>query len=169
MMIQKETSADVQEICRLNDVVFGGPVEGTIVDAIRDRCSDALSLVAVEEAQIVGHIFFSPVAILGMNGIEAMGLGPMAVLPEYQRQGIGKALIKKGIQELEKAGCAVVVVLGHADYYPKFGFAPASQYGLKSQWEGIPDDVFMARFLNNEKMGRIGGIVRYRKEFEAAV
>jgi len=169
MMIRKETNTDIQDIRRLNDLVFAGPAEGTIVDAMRDRCPDALSLVAVEGTQIIGHIFFSPVAINGMNGIEAMGLGPMAVLPEYQRKGIGKALITKGIQKLEKAGCAVVVVLGHAGYYPKFGFAPASRYGLKSQWEGIPDDVFMVRFLNREKIGMIGGIVRYRKEFEAAV
>lgn len=167
-MIRKETSKDIQDIRRLNDLVFADPAEGAIVDAIRDRCPDALSLVAVEGAQIIGHIFFSPVAINGMNGIEAMGLGPMAVLPEYQRKGIGKALITKGIQELEKAGCAVVVVLGHPEYYPKFGFVPGSRYSLKSQWEGIPDNVFMARFLNSEKIGKIGGIVRYRKEFGEA-
>lgn len=169
MMIRNETKTDIQEIRRLNNLVFTGSVEGTIVDAIRDRCPDALSLVAVEGAQIIGHIFFSPVAINGMKVIEAMGLGPMAVLPEYQRKGIGKALITKGIQELGKAWCTVVVVLGHAEYYPKFGFAPASRYGLKSQWEEIPDDVFMVIILNIEKIGMIGGIVRYRTEFEAAV
>ncbi len=169
MMIRKEEKKDIQDIRSLTDLVFGGPVEGTIIDAIRENCPYALSLVAVKEAQIVGHIFFSPVAISGLDGIEAMGLGPMAVLPEYQRKGIGKALIEKGIRELPKAGCAVVVVLGHAEYYSKLGFAPASRYGLKSQWEGIPDDAFMVRFLNKEKMDGIGGIVRYRQEFEAAV
>ena len=104
-----------------------------------------------------------------MKGIEAMALGPMAVLSEYQRKGIGKALITKGIQELEKAGCAVVIVLGHAEYYPKFGFTPAGRYGFKCQWEGVPDDVFMVRFLNAGKFGKISGIVRYRKEFDAAM
>jgi putative acetyltransferase len=112
---------------------------------------------------------FSPVAINGMKGIEAMGLGPIAVLPEYQRKGIGNALIEKGIRELEKAGCAVVVVLGHAEYYPKFGLAPASRYGLKCQWEGIPDDVFMVRFLDRERIDKTNGIVRYRNEFDTAV
>jgi putative acetyltransferase len=125
--------------------------------------------VAVEGDKIIGHIFFSPVAINGMKGIEAMGLGPIAVLPEYQRKGIGNALIEKGIRELEKAGCAVVVVLGHAEYYSKFGFAPASRYGLKCQWEGILDDVFMVRFLDRERIGKTTGIVRYRNEFDTAV
>src|SRR4030042_1769787 len=169
MMIRKEASTDIQDIRRLNDLVFAGLVEGIIVDSIRDRCREALSLVAVHRDQIVGHIFFSPVAISGMNGIEAMGLGPMAVFPEYQRKGIGKALITRGIQELQKVGCAMVVVLGHAEYYPKFGFIPASRYNLKCQWEGIPDNVFMVKFLKSEKKGRLTGIVRYRKEFEAAV
>jgi len=169
MIIRKEATKDIQEIRRLNDLVFAGPLEGTIVDAIRGRCTDPLSLVAVDGDQIIGHIFFSPVAINGMKGIEAMGLGPMAVLPEYQRKGIGKALITKGIRELEKAGCVVVVVLGHADYYPRVGFAPASRYGLKCQWEEILDDVFMVRFLNRDRIGKTSGIVRYRKEFDAAV
>jgi putative acetyltransferase len=128
-----------------------------------------LSLVAVEGDRIIGHIFFSPVDISGMQGGEAMALGPMAVLPEYQRIGVGKALVTRGIQELEKVGCAVVVVLGHADYYPNFGFAPASRYDLKCPWEGVPDEVFMVRFLNSAKIASTRGIVRYRHEFDAAI
>jgi putative acetyltransferase len=149
--------------------VFAGPVEGTVVDALRESCPDALSLVAVEGDRILGHIFFSPVEIGGLSGVEAMGLGPMAVLPDFQRKGIGAALVAAGLRELEKSGCAVVVVLGHAGYYPRFGFVPASRFRLKSQWPGIPDDVFMARFLRNEKAGLVNGTVRYRKEFDAEV
>jgi putative acetyltransferase len=169
MIIRKELAKDIQEVRKLNDLAFGGPVEGAIVDAIRANCTDALSLVAVEGNRIIGHIFFSAVTINGIKDTGAMGLGPMAVLPEYQRKGIGKALVTRGIEELEKAGCTMVVVLGHAVYYPKFGFAPASRYGLKCQWEGVPDESFMVRFLNPEKHLTTGGLVRFRSEFDSAV
>ncbi len=168
MLIRAEIPADIPDIRRLNDLAFHGPVERSIVDALRERCPDVLSLVAVEGNRIVGHLFFSPVEINGMTGTEAMGLGPMAVLPKFQRKGIGKALINEGIRKLQQSGCAVVVVLGHTEYYPQFGFVPASQYGLKSQWDGIPADVFMVRFLNKEKIGLVSGIVRYQREFDAA-
>jgi putative acetyltransferase len=168
LLIRTEIPEDIPEIRRLNDLAFHGPVEGSIVDALRERCPDVLSLVAVEGGRIVGHLFFSPVTINGMTGNEAMGLGPMAVLPKFQRKGIGKALINEGIRKLEQSGCAVVVVLGHTEYYPQFGFVPASHYGLKSQWEGIPADVFMVRFLKKEKIGLVSGIVRYQPEFDTA-
>ncbi len=168
ILIRKEIPTDIPDIRRLNDLAFHGPVEGSIVDALRERCPDVLSLVAVQGGRIVGHLFFSPVEINGITGTEAMGLGPMAVLPKFQRKGIGKALINEGIRMLEQSGCAVVVVLGHTEYYPQFGFVPASQYGLKSQWEGIPADVFMVRFLKKEKIGLVSGIVRYQREFGTA-
>lgn len=169
MEIRRERSADFEEIRRLNDLAFGGPVEGSIVDALRERCPDILSLVAVERETVVGHLFFSPVAVDGLSGTEAMGLGPMAVLPARQKRGIGAALIASGIAELEQSGCVLVVVLGHAGYYPRFGFVPASRYGLRCQWDGVPDEAFMARFLDPARSGSAGGTVRYRKEFDAAV
>jgi len=167
--IRKETPADIPSVRRLNDVVFAFTVEGTIVDALRENCPGVLSLVAMDGVRIVGHIFFSPVEIDGMSSNEAMGLGPMAVLPDCQRKGIGAALVAAGLRELEKSGCAVVVVLGHAGYYPRFGFVPASRYRLQSQWPGIHDDVFMVKFFKNEQAGLVSGTVRYRKEFDAAV
>lgn len=168
-MIRKETIRDIQDIRKLNDLVFSGPVEGTIVEAIRKRSPEALSLVAVVDYKIVGHIFFSPVEIDGLNGIQAMGLGPMAVLPEYQRQGIGTALIIQSIKQLQELGCAVVVVLGHAEYYQKFGFSPVSRHGLKCQWDGVPDDAFMVRFLRKDYEGIASGTIRYMKEFDEAI
>lgn len=168
-MIRKETAKDIQDIRKLNDLVFSGPVEGTIVDAIRKRTPESLSLVAVMNGKIVGHIFFSPVEITGLKGIQAMGLGPMAVLPEYQKQGIGTALIKQGITQLQESGCILVVVLGHAEYYPRFGFSSASSHGLKCQWDGVPDSAFMVRFLKKEADGVLSGTVKYMSEFTAAV
>jgi putative acetyltransferase len=167
--IRRELPADIPAIRRLNDAAFGGPTEGAIVDALRARCPGVLSLVAVEEERIVGHIFFSPVAVEGLDGNEAMGLGPMAVAPERQRQGIGSALAVRGLEELERSGCALVVALGHPGYYPRFGFVPAARNGLRSQWDGVPDEAFMVRFLKQGVAGRVRGVVHYRREFEAAV
>ena len=168
-MIRKETVKDIQDIRMLNDLVFSGPVEGAIVDAIRKKSPESLSLVAVKNGKIIGHIFFSPVDITGLDGIQAMGLGPMAVLPEYQKQGIGSALIKHGISQLQELGCIVVVVLGHAEYYPKFGFSPGSGHGLRCQWDGVPDNAFMVRFLKKEFDGVVSGTVKYLGEFNEAV
>jgi putative acetyltransferase len=169
VIIRSERQADMAAIRHLNELVFGGPVEGSIVETLRAACPGVVSLVAVEEGRVVGHIFFSPVEVAGLAGIEAMGLGPMAVAPDRQRQGVGSALIARSLEELGRRGCALVVVLGHAEYYPKFGFVPASGYGLRSQWDGVPDDVFMARILKADRARSASGVVRYRKEFDIAV
>jgi len=168
-MIRKETIRDIQDIRRLNDLVFSGPVEGTIVDAIRKRSPEVLSLVAVVDDKIVGHIFFSPVEIDNLNGIQAMGLGPMAVLLEYQKQGIGTALITQDIKQFQELGCVVIVVLGHAEYYPRFGFSSSSRHGIKCQWDGVLDDAFMVRFLKKDCDGVVSGTVKYLKEFNEAI
>jgi len=168
MIIRQETPGDIPAIRLLNDRAFGGPVEGSIVDALRAGCPGIVSLAAIEDREVVGHILFSPVVIPGFSGVEAMGLGPMAVAPERQRLGIGSALVARGLEELGRLGCAVVV-LGHAEYYPRFGFVPACRHGLRCQWEGVPDEAFMVRFLSPGRAGSVGGTVRYRKEFDAAV
>jgi len=94
-----------------------------------------------------------------------MGLGPLAVLPDSQRRGIGSALIKAGLEMLRQRACPFLIVLGHPTYYPRFGFQPASKHGLSCQWPGVPDDVFMALILDPEQMRNVRGIARYRDEF----
>ena len=94
-----------------------------------------------------------------------MGLAPMAVMPDYQNQGIGSMLVNEGLSQLKEWGYPFVIVLGHPEYYPRFGFKPALLYGLKCQWEGVPDEAFMAVILNEEKMNGVAGVVRYRDEF----
>ena len=119
--------------------------------------------------EIVGHILFSSVTVEGEETTaEGMALAPMAVLPEYQRQGIGSKLVRAGIARLASSGCGFVIVLGHADYYPRFGFEPASRYGIRSEWE-VPDDAFMIVVLNESVMQGISGVARYRPEFAEAV
>jgi putative acetyltransferase len=168
--IRYERSDDIDEIRSLNDNAFGQPVEGRIVDKLRKSCKEILSLVAISNNKVVGHILFSPVTIERKSGIiEGMCLGPMAVLPELQNQGIGTKLIKEGLRIINNTICPFVIVLGHERYYPRFGFQRASKYGLKSQWEGVPDEAFMVTILNDSVMKRVSGIVRYRDEFHKAL
>ena len=94
-----------------------------------------------------------------------MGLAPMAVLPEMQHKGIGTQLVKAGIENLRKMQCPFIIVLGHPEYYPRFGFERASLYGIKCQWEGIPDDAFMILWLDKSKINRVSGLAKYRDEF----
>jgi putative acetyltransferase len=98
-----------------------------------------------------------------------MGLAPMAVLPDMQRRGIGTQLINAGVEELRKRRCPFIIVLGHAGYYPRFGFEKASLYGIMCQWEGIPDEAFMILWLDRTKAGSVSGLAKYREEFSEAV
>jgi putative acetyltransferase len=168
--VRFEQPKDIDEVRLLNDKAFGQPEEGRIVDKLRKSCNGILSLVAISNNKIVGHILFSPVTIETQRGvIEGMGLAPMAVLPELQNHGIGSKLVKEGLRIINNTTCPYVIVLGHEKYYPRFGFQRASKYGLKSQWEGVPDEAFMAMILNDSVMKGVSGIVRYRDEFDEAM
>ncbi len=168
--VRTEQPKDIDAVRLVNDKAFGQRAEGLIVDKLRKSCQEILSLVAISDIKVVGHILFSP-ATLEKQGkvIEGMGLAPMAVLPEFQNQGIGTQLVNEGLGILKSTACPFVIVLGHENYYPRFGFQRASKYGLKSQWEGIPDEVFMAMILDESKMKGVSGVVRYRDEFDEAV
>jgi putative acetyltransferase len=168
--IRKERPADIRQVRRLNEAAFGQKSEADIVDRLRHNCPDSLSLVAEERHTIVGHILFSPVTIEGPEPpLTAMGLAPMAVLPRRQRQGIGSALVTHGLDILKERPCPCVVVLGHPDYYPRFGFETASAHGLTCPWEDVPDAAFMANILDQELMKNISGVVRYHESFDADI
>lgn len=170
MIIRLEQSSDINDIHDVNEKAFGQSKEANIIDNIRKNCDDVLSLVAIEKDKIVGHILFSPVTIEGEHGVvKGMGLAPMAVLPEFQRQGIGSQLVNMGIEQLRKRKCPFIIVLGHPEYYPSFGFVSAARFGIKSQWEGIPDNVFMILWLDTSIMHQIRGIAKYRSEFNEAL
>jgi putative acetyltransferase len=114
---------------------------------------------------VVGHIFFSPVEIDDAGaGVRAAGLGPMAVMPGRQRQGVGSRLIRAGLDACRQAGFDVVVVIGHPTYYPRFGFVPAARRGLRYE-EEVPEDAFMLLELRAGSLGDGGGVVRYLPEF----
>ena len=159
--IREERSDDVEAIRDVNKRAFGQDQEGNIVDALRSNEAALVSLVATLNGQVVGHIMYSPITVGGVTGA---ALGPMAVQPEHQRQGIGSKLIEAGTQRLKDAGYPFIIVLGHANYYPRFGFKPASSFGIKCEWE-VPDDVFMLLVLEPEKMQSVSGLAKYRHEF----
>jgi putative acetyltransferase len=93
----------------------------------------------------------------------------MAVLPLLQNQGIGSRLVDEGLARMRRAGCLFVVVLGHHEYYPRFGFQPASQYGVRCLWEGVPDEAFMILVNDGGAIPAEGAVIRYREEFNEAI
>jgi putative acetyltransferase len=166
LFIRREQPEDIAAIHELHEVAFGRPAEADLVDALRARSKATLSLVAVEDDRIVGHILFSPVTInAAERTFSAVGLAPIAVLPERQRRGIGSQLVSAGLLECRNAGYDCVVVLGHPTYYPRFGFVPASRYGLRSEYE-VPDEAFMVLAWHAGVLEDRSGVVRYQPEFD---
>ena len=170
-IVRAETAEDYAAVRRVNELAFGNPVEALLVDRLRAVADPHISLVAVKDGQVVGHIFFSPVSIeirieISDSASLVMGLGPMAILPEYQRQGLGSQLVRAGLQECQRIGCNAVVVVGHPEYYPRFGFVPASQNGLRCEFP-VPDDVFMVAELKPAALSGLRGLVKYHPEFRA--
>lgn len=163
--IRAEKAEDIRAVRRVNELAFGRPNEAALVDALRATSDPQVSLVAVERGQVVGHIFFSPVSIESEgSSTSALGLAPMAVLPEYQKRGVGSRLVREGLRACRRTGCRVVVVLGHPEYYPRFGFVPASRKGLRSEY-AVPDEVFMVAELETGALGGRRGLVKYSPEF----
>jgi putative acetyltransferase len=165
LRIRPEQPTDLAAIRRVHEQAFGRAAEADLVDIIRRGGKTVLSLVGVEGDRIVGHILFSPVTIESADRIiPAVGLAPMAVIPERQRRGIGSRLIKAALNECRRAGHDYVVVLGHPTYYPRFGFVPASRYGIASEY-AVPDEAFMVLAWRGEVWGERGGLARYEPEF----
>jgi putative acetyltransferase len=165
LTIRSERPADIPAIRRVIQAAMR-PAEANLVDALRSRYTRLISLVAVLEGRIVGHILFSPVTIeTPETNIPGLGLAPLAVLPELQRQGIGSALVQQGLVVCRQQGHALIFVLGHRDYYPRFGFAPASRFAL--HWEHKADlEEFMVLALSPGVLEGVQGVVRYLPEFD---
>jgi putative acetyltransferase len=143
IIVRPEVAGDRDAIRHVNELAFEGPAEADIVDALRgsDAWLPSLSLVAEDGTGIVGHALFSLVRL--DSGPELLSLGPMAVLPERQREGVGTALVRRGVRRARGTEYPLVVVLGHPDYYPRFGFRPARPYGIETPYDA-PDEAWMA-------------------------
>ena len=159
--IREESPDDIAAIREVNRLAFGQGLEGQVVDALRANGGVVLSLVAVSDGKIVGHILYSPAVVGAFRGA---ALGPMAVLPDYQRQGLGSQLVTTGNRRIGEAGHPFVIVLGHPQFYPRFGFTPASARSIRCQWD-VPDDVFMVLILDSTKTEGMTGLAQYRSEF----
>ena len=165
--VQLEQPGDASGIHETNELAFGEPLEARLVDALRDSLrgtQDYLSLVATIDKQVVGHILFTPITIEPARNCPIAGLGPMAVRPEHQRSGIGGQLIRAGLKECRRSGYSAVVVLGHPEYYPRFGFVPAHTFGLTCEFPS-PPEAFMALELEPGALKAIRGMVRYHVMF----
>lgn len=166
--LRPEMPEDIAAIHRLNVQAFDHrPNEARLVDLLRAAGKAFLSLVAVSEGEVVGHILFSLVTFdppqAKFNGV---GLAPVAVAPEFQGQGIGSKLIRAGLEKCKQAGYSVVVVLGDPRYYSRFGFTRASDYGLGNDYNA--DEHFMALELKEGALGDLRGTVKYAPEFNEA-
>jgi putative acetyltransferase len=162
--VRSELPGDEPAIRRVNERAFDQPTEADIVDALRgsDAWLPALSIVAADESGIVGHALFSRIHL--DTGPALLSLGPMAVLPDRQRAGVGTGLVRWGLERARATEYPLVVVIGHPDYYPRFGFRRARQYGIETHYDA-PDDAWLALPLPAYD-GRIRGTVRYPPAWE---
>jgi predicted N-acetyltransferase YhbS len=168
--IRQETKNDYLGVYELNNLAFGQENEARLVDALRkniDVFIPELSLVAIIDDQIVGHLLFSKIKIENnnKNEFDSLALAPMAVRPEFQKKGIGGQLIKQGLDIATKLNFKSVIVLGHEHYYPKFGFVATEKWNIKSPFE-VPTNVFMGLELVEDGLKNVSGTVKYPKEFE---
>lgn len=165
--IRQESQKDYEEVYMTVKTAFetaehSDGNEQDLVVALKNSDSfiPELSLVAVKEDKIVGYILFTKIKI---GNHEEIALAPLAVLPEYQKQGIGSMLIEQGHKIAKQLGYHYSIVLGSENYYPKFGYIPAIQYGIQAPFD-VANENFMAVKLNDADTG-IQGVVQYAKEF----
>jgi putative acetyltransferase len=166
LIIRAETIEDYEAIREVNRRAFGGDEEARLVDALRDQGYARISLVAELAGRVVGHIFFSDLPIAIEAGtVEALALAPLAVLPSDQGRGIGSALVDLGLKACRRAGHRIVVVVGHPEFYPRFGFSARLAERLGSPF---PGPAFMAIELDPGALEGVEGAVRYPPPFGVA-
>jgi putative acetyltransferase len=171
LRIRTESPADYGIIREINTLAFGRPIEGQLVDQLRempDFIAD-LSLVAEWNGRPVGHLLISPARIHAPEGpIPILNLAPVAVLPEFQNRGIGSALMRHALETCRRFEYGIVIVVGHAEYYPRFGFLPARRHGIEAPFP-VPDEAFMVYEVHPGALGKISGTIEYPPPFDGCV
>lgn len=166
VLIRPEVTEDRDAIRRVNRDAFGGEAEANLVEALRDLGYVELSLVAEHDGRVVGHLLFSEIRVIaGSTTLKALSLAPMAVLPEFQRSGIGTQLVEEGLQRCRESGHQIVLVLGHPEFYPKFGFAAELARPIESPFGG--GDAWMGLELRPGALQGVQGRVEFSAPFMA--
>ena len=163
MQIRHEEPQDKDAIHFVNASAFPNDAEARLVDALRSAGRLTVSMVAIDEDRIVGHVAFSPVTT--ESGASGVGLAPVAVLDSHRRRGIAAALIRAGLDSCRSLGAGWAVVLGEPQYYCRFGFTAASQFGLSDEYGG--GDAFQAMQLRDGALPKNAGLVKYAPEFSS--
>lgn len=166
MFLRAETWNDRDAVYAVNAAAFETRIEADLVDKLRVQARPVISLVAEENGKVVGHILFSAVTLSGHPEVKIMGLAPMAVEPEHQRKGIGSALVRAGLEQCERLGFTAVVVLGHPEYYPRFGFLPSSRFGIDCEYE-VPEEAFLVVELQSGALSGKTGKIKYHPAFRS--
>jgi putative acetyltransferase len=167
MLIRAERPTDWAAVRVVNESAFDTADEANLVDALRELARPIVSRVAEDDGAIVGHILFSPVLLVEHPELMIMGLAPMAVAPAHQRMGIGSALVRAGLDACARTGFGAVVVLGHPEYYPRFGFSPATRFGIGCEYD-VPDEAFMALELHADYLRGAIGKIKFHAAFGRA-
>jgi putative acetyltransferase len=165
VLIRLEEETDCDHVYGVHVSAFPAPSEAILVNALRARACPIISLVAEEGDKVIGHIMFSPITLSGNSSTLVMGLAPMAVVPDRQNQGVGSELVLAGLEHCRRLQASAVVVLGHPEFYPRFGFLPSSRFGIDSEYE-VPEEVFMAMELVPGALGQNAGRAKYHAAFE---
>ncbi|MBD2501295.1 GNAT family N-acetyltransferase [Anabaena azotica] len=160
MNIRCETPADYLAISQVNNLAFGRENEAQLIAAIRlsEFYIPELSLIAEIDNIIVGQILFSYIELVSEEKLKALSLAPIAVHPQFQKQGIGSALIQAGLTKAEARGESLVIVLGDPQFYSRFGFIPSINYGIASPFP-VPDEVFMVKPLQSYQTKYQGKVI----------
>lgn len=164
MIVRDERPRDRDAVRAVNLAAFDTSAEADLVDTLRAQAHPIVSLVAEVDGEVVGHILLSPVTLDGHPELRLMGLAPMAVAPAHQRQGIGSALVRAGLERCRQLDIGAVVVLGHPSYHPRFGFAPSVRFGIRCEYEA-PDEAFMLIELRPGCLRGMAGTVRFHPAF----
>jgi putative acetyltransferase len=167
--IRREQRDDYDRVDEIVQSAFGQPQEALLVSALRGRVDPEISLVAVMNddrgaQRVVGHIYFSPVKV-GPELRAAIALGPVAVDPKFQRRAVGSQLCRRGLEVCAEIGEPLVFVLGHPDYYPRFGFVPARPKELYYKNEHFDAAFFVAELTPGAARG-FSGEVHFEPEFD---
>jgi putative acetyltransferase len=164
-LIRPEQAGDAAAVRQVHLTAFPTPAEADLVERLRASGKAVIELVALDGDSVVGHIVFSPLALRPRAGTVGLGLGPLAVMPDHEKHGVGRRLIQNGLAACHRWGAGFVVVIGDPPYYTRFGFEPAAKHGLRSEYDA--GDAFMVFKLESGALPPPGTLVKYAPEFSA--